>query len=84
MHPQAAKVSPKDVELRKKLAECEKTVKRQKFEEALAVPDEEVIPVSSTIVLESMTVEDGYKGPRMKGEWTWCMAECAEAHDKSE
>lgn len=59
--------APKDLDLKKKLQECEKEVKRQKFEEALAVPDEEVVLVSSTIELETMRVEDSYSGPRMKG-----------------
>ncbi len=36
--PQAAKVAPNDPDLRKKLAACEKEVKRLKFEEALATP----------------------------------------------
>lgn len=35
---QAAKVAPKDPDLRKKLAECEKSVKRIRFEEALSTP----------------------------------------------
>lgn len=35
---QAAKVAPKDPDLRKKLAECEKAIKRIKFEEALSTP----------------------------------------------
>lgn len=36
--PQAAKVAPKDPDLRKKLSECERAVKRIKFEEALSTP----------------------------------------------
>lgn len=36
--PQAAKVAPKDPDLRKKLSECEKAVKRIRFEEALSTP----------------------------------------------
>ena len=35
---QAAKVAPKDPDLRKKLLECERAVKRIKFEEALSTP----------------------------------------------
>jgi hypothetical protein len=35
---QASKVAPRDPDLKKKLAECEKEVKRLKFEEALATP----------------------------------------------
>jgi hypothetical protein len=36
--PQAAKVAPKDPDLRKKLSECERAVKRIRFEEALSTP----------------------------------------------
>lgn len=36
--PQAAKVAPKDPDLHKKLSECERAVKRIKFEEALSTP----------------------------------------------
>ena len=35
---QAAKRAPRDPDLRRKLAECEKAVKRLRFEEALATP----------------------------------------------
>lgn len=63
----AAKVAPNDPDLRRKLAECEKEVKRLRFEEALATPEEEVVLVSSTLDLTSMPVEDAYKGPRMQG-----------------
>lgn len=35
---QAAKVAPQDRDVRKKLSDCEREVKRLKFEEALAVP----------------------------------------------
>ena len=34
----AAKLAPRDPDLRKKLAACEKEVKRIRFEEALATP----------------------------------------------
>jgi len=63
----AAKAVPRDVDLKKKLEECEKEVKRQRFEEALAVPDEEMVLVSSTVDLSMIDVEDSYKGPRMSG-----------------
>ncbi|KAJ9522034.1 hypothetical protein QJQ45_005077 [Haematococcus lacustris] len=63
----AAKVAPRDPDLRKKLAECEKEVKRLRFEEALAAPEEVVVLISSTIDLASMDVEESYKGPRMQG-----------------
>ena len=38
LHPQASKVAPRDPDVKKKLAECEKEVKRQRFEEALSLP----------------------------------------------
>lgn len=38
MRFQAAKVAPQDRDVRKKLADCEREVKRLRFEEALAVP----------------------------------------------
>jgi hypothetical protein len=50
---------------RLQLAEAEKEQKRQAFEQALATPDE--APMSDTIVLEDMHVEDSYSGPRMEG-----------------
>ena len=34
----AARLSPRDPDLRKKMAECEKVVKRMRFEESLAAP----------------------------------------------
>lgn len=34
----AAKLAPKDVDLRRKLAEAERIVKRMRFEESLSVP----------------------------------------------
>lgn len=62
----AAKVAPNDPDLRKKLSECEKAVKRIKFEEALATPESEITHISDTIDLTSFPVEDSYDGPRME------------------
>lgn len=62
----AAKRAPRDPDLRRKLAECEKAVKRLRFEEALATPESEITHVSDTIDLSAIAVEDSYKGPRMQ------------------
>lgn len=51
------------------LADAERELKRVRFEEALALPEEEAVIVSDTVVLEDMPVEEGYKGPRMEGTW---------------
>jgi len=61
----AAKVAPKDPDLRKKLSECEKAVKRIKFEEALATPESEITHLSDTIELDTFPIESSYKGPMM-------------------
>lgn len=61
----AAKVAPRDPDLRRKLAECERAVKRIRFEEALATPEGEVAHASDSVDLGSMAVEDAYDGPRM-------------------
>ena len=69
----AAKVAPRDPDLRRKLSECEKAVKRIRFEEALATPEGEVAHVSDSVDLSSMVVEDAYDGPRME-EVAWAEA----------
>eukprot|EP00798_Chlamydomonas_sp_ICE-L_P014048 gene14048-19985_t len=66
----AARQAPNDPDLKKKLADCEKEVKRIRFEEALATPDEEVVLISSTIDLQDMDVEEAYTGPKMAGDST--------------
>ncbi|KAL3142834.1 hypothetical protein ABBQ38_003127 [Trebouxia sp. C0009 RCD-2024] len=63
----AARLAPRDPDLRKKLTACEKEVKRMRFEEALATPDVPQTPPAETIDLASMTVEDSYDGPHLQG-----------------
>ena len=48
------------------LAEAEREQKRAAFERALSMPDEP--PVSDSVALDDMPVEEGYSGPRMEGE----------------
>eukprot|EP00803_Ostreobium_quekettii_P006547 evm.model.scf_589.6 EVM.evm.TU.scf_589.6 scf_589:30137-41793(+) len=64
----AAEVAPKDPDLRKKLSECAKAVKRIRFEEAVAVEHDQEPPKSETIQLETITVEDSYQGPKMQSD----------------
>ena len=61
----AAKVAPRDPDLRKKLAAAEREVTRLRFEEAIAVPDEDAIPVADRVDLDTMPVDAAYDGPRM-------------------
>lgn len=64
----AIRLAPSDPDLRRKLVESEKEVKRQAFEQALAMPDEATI--SEQVVLEDIIVEDSYEGPRMEADDT--------------
>lgn len=57
------KLRPRDKDARKKLAQCDKEVKREAFEAAIAVEDEP--PVSETINVEDIAVPDSYTGPRI-------------------
>lgn len=61
----AARVAPRDPDLRRKLQECERAVKRIRFEEALAAPDGEESRASDRVDLSAMAVEESYDGPRM-------------------
>jgi serine/threonine-protein phosphatase 5 len=62
------KAKPGDKDARVKYDECNKIVKRQAFEKAIRVEDAK--PLSETLDLESMAVDDSYSGPRLDGEMT--------------
>ncbi|GMH35961.1 hypothetical protein BSKO_03829 [Bryopsis sp. KO-2023] len=64
----AAQYAPRDPDLRKKLSECTKAFKRERFEEALRSEEEDAPPVSDTIDLQLISVEDSYKGPRLEDD----------------
>lgn len=64
----AARKAPRDPDLRKKLAECEKEVKRLKFEEALSSgTGGAVTEVSPTLDLHTILVDESYKGALQGG-----------------
>eukprot|EP00192_Tetraselmis_astigmatica_P004304 CAMPEP_0117655318 /NCGR_PEP_ID=MMETSP0804-20121206/4216_1 /TAXON_ID=1074897 /ORGANISM="Tetraselmis astigmatica, Strain CCMP880" /LENGTH=493 /DNA_ID=CAMNT_0005461663 /DNA_START=74 /DNA_END=1555 /DNA_ORIENTATION=- len=63
----AARVAPRDPDLRRKLALCDKAVKELRFAAALATPEEEAKIYSDTVDYSMMPVEDRYTGPRMQG-----------------
>ncbi|KDD75869.1 calcineurin-like phosphoesterase [Helicosporidium sp. ATCC 50920] len=58
------RLEPKDAALRRKLAEAEKELMRERFEAALACPENDAW-VSDTVDLDGMPVEEDYAGPRM-------------------
>lgn len=60
----AAKLAPRDPDLRRKLSEAEKELKRIRFEEALSTPEDGTM-ATDNIILDDMVVEDSYTGPRM-------------------
>ncbi|KAK3237861.1 hypothetical protein CYMTET_52091 [Cymbomonas tetramitiformis] len=63
-----AKLKPRDPDAQKKLKACEAEVKRQRFEAAIASGEGGSGPVSSSLDIASIVVEDGYVGPRLGGE----------------
>ncbi|KAK9150728.1 hypothetical protein Syun_009037 [Stephania yunnanensis] len=63
---QVKKISPNDPDATKKLKECEKSVMKLKFEEAIAVQEAE--KRSITIDYHTIEVEPQYSGARIEGE----------------
>lgn len=63
----AAKVAPRDPDLKVKLKQAEKEVARLRFEAAIAVPEADAVPVAERVDLSTMPVEASYDGPRMEG-----------------
>ncbi|CAG9466709.1 unnamed protein product [Pedinophyceae sp. YPF-701] len=64
----AARVAPGDPDLRRKLNECEKEVKRMRFEEALRSEHADDKPASEQVVVGDIVVPDSYQGPRMEAD----------------
>ncbi|XP_065194292.1 serine/threonine-protein phosphatase 5-like [Sycon ciliatum] len=62
-----AKARPRDADARAKYQECEKIVRRMRFEKAIAA-DNGSQAVSDTIDLNNMVVEPTYNGPRLEEE----------------
>ncbi|XP_060557027.1 serine/threonine-protein phosphatase 5-like, partial [Ruditapes philippinarum] len=58
------KVRPNDKDAKAKYTECNKIVKMNAFAKAIAVNDTK--SVAESLDLESMTIEDEYKGPRLE------------------
>ncbi|XP_056845211.1 serine/threonine-protein phosphatase 5 [Raphanus sativus] len=65
---QVKRISPNDPDATRKLRECEKAVKKLKFEEAISVPVSERISVAESIDFHTIEVEPQYSGARIEGE----------------
>ncbi|CAI5465157.1 unnamed protein product [Closterium sp. Yama58-4] len=66
---QAAKIAPRDPDARKKLKECEKAVREEAFQNAIASPDSGPVGFRDFgIDVSSIEVEATYDGPRLEGE----------------
>lgn len=65
---QVKKLSPNDPDAAQKVKECEKAVKKLKFEEAIAVPESERCSVADSIDYRSIEVEPQYSGARIEGD----------------
>lgn len=58
-------LKPNDRDALEKFKACEKEVKREAFEKAIHSEDKSQLPVSETIDVSSMTVEESYSGPHI-------------------
>ena len=56
-----AKLKPKDRDARAKLSACEKALKEKAFAEAIV--SEETLPLSETLVVENIAIDESYTGP---------------------
>ncbi|KAL0720307.1 hypothetical protein Bca4012_034906 [Brassica carinata] len=65
---QVKRISPNDPDATRKLRECEKAVKKLKFEEAISAPVSERISVAESIDFHTIEVESQYSGARIEGE----------------
>ncbi|KAF5949492.1 hypothetical protein HYC85_011485 [Camellia sinensis] len=66
---QVKKICPNDLDATKKLKECEKSVMKLKFEEAIAVPESERRSIVDSIDFHSIEVEPQYDGARIEGDF---------------
>jgi|TARA_B110000977_G_scaffold64920_1_gene88397 serine/threonine-protein phosphatase 5 len=60
------KMHPQDRDGRLKLKECENALRKQRFEAAIATPEEEVVKISSTIDVKAMILDSAYDGVRLE------------------
>ncbi|MCL4134395.1 UNVERIFIED_CONTAM: hypothetical protein GTU68_055796, partial [Idotea baltica] len=60
-----SKTRPNDRDAKLKYTECQKVVKIMLFQKAIAVDDEKK-PVSESINIQEMEIEDDYSGPRLE------------------
>jgi len=67
----AARLAPRDPDLRRKLVEAERELKRVRFEEALAIPEDTTSAIDG-ICLEDIIVEDSYTGLKMESDGEGC------------
>ncbi|KAL5232131.1 hypothetical protein ABZP36_030907 [Zizania latifolia] len=65
---QVKRICPNDLDATRKLKECEKAVQKIRFEEAIAVADEERCSVADSIDYRVIEVEPQYTGPRVDGD----------------
>jgi serine/threonine-protein phosphatase 5 len=62
------KVAPHDLDAKRKLQSCEKELKKQAFEDAIAVDDDGVLTKLGDI--DALVVESSYTGPHLSSEIT--------------
>ena len=58
-------MQPQDRDGRMKLKECEGALRKKRFEEAIAAPEEETVKVSATVDVDAMVIDSTYDGARL-------------------
>ncbi|XP_024381688.1 serine/threonine-protein phosphatase 5 [Physcomitrium patens] len=65
---QVQRMVPNDPDAIKKLRECEKAITKIKFEEAIAIKDEEIHSIAETLDYHTIEVEKSYQGARIEDD----------------
>lgn len=77
----AAKLNPKDRDCRQRLKEVKLEIKRQAFRRAIETKDD---TPSSTVQLDSLSVDESYDGPKLEKEYTADFARALLDHFKAQ
>ena len=59
------RMQPQDRDGRLKLKECENALRKKKFEEAIAAPEDELVKISDTVDVDAMVIDSTYDGAHL-------------------
>ena len=59
------RMQPQDRDGRLKLKECENALRKKRFEEAIAAPEDELVKISDTVDVDAMVIDSTYDGAHL-------------------